>query len=706
MARERFPRLLRLLRLAWRRADFFLARRFALSTREDRLFFLLIPLVGLLGGAIGIVVQRSSEWIRARLWGFWPSYEAAAAHLPSWRIVAALLAGGLVVVLLQRLYREPLGGHGVSSLIEAVVLHGGKLAVRPVLGSAIASVAVVGSGGSLGREGPMLRLGEAVASWLGERAGLGSYRLKILLGCGTAAGFAAAYNVPIGGALFAMEVVLGSFALEIFGPIVLSSLIATLLARAAESSAPIYPAPGYSLTTPWEILAFFGLGVVGAVAAIGFTRTIEATKHLFRAVKIVPRGLHPLLGMGLVGLLATQAPEVAGNGFSTITRALNGGLALRTLLLLAVLKLVATALTDASGCPGGHFTPSLCFGALLGGAYGWGVHAVFPTLATSYGAYAAVGMAAVAAGASHAPLSSMLILFELTGNYDLVPPLMAGTLVAGIVARRLYPYSVYTAPLAKQGAELRYRLEEAALAGLTVDDLVREDRETLAPNDSYARVVERFLAGRRQRLFVVGARGELIGSVSLHDIKHSLQEAQEVAAVVALDLMMPVPATLRRGERLHNAAETFARSDFERLPVLSADGSTYVGTVTKRDLLSVYAQEVLGRPTVLSTYVRGEQPAGGRLELPPDFTVRTFPAVPEFEGRTLAEIGLPQRFGARLLEIRRPGAQGGVELVLPEAKTVLRAGDELTVLGPTAAVEWLARGESTPPAGAAQERPE
>ena len=617
----------------------------------------------------------------------------------------ALVVGGAVVAGLQKLFREPLGGHGVSALIEAVVLHGGKLSVRPVLGSALASVAAVGSGGSLGREGPMLRLGEAISSWLGERAGLGSYRLKILLGCGTAAGFAAAYNVPIGGSLFAMEVVLGSFALEIFGPIVLSALIATLLARAAESAAPIYAAPGYGLTTPWEILAFLVLGVFGALAAVAFTRVIGVTGRLFRGMKVVPRGVQPILGMAMVGVIAIAAPEVAGNGFSVITRALHGGYALRLLLILAALKLVATALTDAGGCPGGHFTPSLCFGALLGGAYGVGVHALFPSLATSYGAYAAVGMAAVAAGASHAPLSAMLILFEVTGNYDLVPALMAGTLVSAFVAKRIYPYSVYTARLAKGGAELRWRLEEAALAGLAVDDLLLEDREILAPGDGYATVVERFFSARRQRLYVVGGDGRLLGSVSLHDIKHTLRDSGELAAVVAHDLMRPVPTVLHRGERLHRAAEAFARSDFERLPVLAEDGVTYVGVVTKRDLLSVYTQEVLGRPTVLSTYVRGEQPETGRLELPPDFAVRSVPLPVELDGRTLAEARLPQRLGVRVLQIKRRGHGGEEEWLLPEARTVFAAGDLLVLLGPTAAVEALAAGRF-PDAGADDDRGE
>jgi CIC family chloride channel protein len=689
----------RLLRLAWRKLDFLLARRFALSTREDRIFFLLIPTVGLLAGALSILVERATEGLRVLLWGYYPSFEFAVGELPVWHVILALAVGGALVVLLQRIARAQLSTAGVSSLVEAVALHGGQLSVRPVIYSAAASIATVGAGGSLGREGPMLRLGAAVSSWLGQRYALSSHRLKILLGCGTAAGFAAAYNVPIGGSLFAMEVVLGSFALEIFGPIVVAAVLATLLARAAGSAAPIYAAPDYVLVTPWEIALYFGLGIVGAVAAVGFVRGVRGMARLFPRLNLLPDQFGPVVGMALLGGLGLYAPQVLGNGFETITGALQESLPLAMLAGLALLKLAATALTAGSGCPGGHFTPSLCFGALVGGAYGELAHAWLPNATASSGAYAAVGMAAVAAGTSHAPLSAMLMLFEFTGNYDLILPLMIASIVSSLVAKRLYPYSIYTEPLQRRGVELSWRMEEAALAKLEVESLMREDLETLQPASPYAAVVDRFLATRRQRLFVVDG-GKLIGSISLHDIKHALRGGEGLGVVLAHDLMVPVPVVLRTGERLHRAAELFARSDFERLPVVDGDGR-FRGVLAKRDLLAVYAQEVLGRPAVLSTYVTGEvQPArGAAVELPPDYTLRSLRLPRALAGRTLAEGRLTQRLGVRVIEIKRPAAAGW-EWIVPDAATVLIDGDELVVLGPTAGIETLAAGRLEPEAAA------
>jgi len=708
---ERFPRALRLLRSTLRRVEFFLARRFALSTREDRVFFLLIPVVGLVAGGLGILVHRLIDGLRVLLWYRLGGYRAdlvdAAANAPAWLVVGAPTVGGVLIALFVLWGREPVGGRGMSALIEAVALHGGRVSLRSMALSAGAAIATVGSGGALGREGPMIRLGAAISSWLGQKTGLPAYRLKILVGCGAAAGFAAAYNVPIGGALFAMEVILGSFALEIFGPIVISAVVSTLLARAAEHTAPIYAAPGYALESPWEIFAYLGLGLVGALASLAFTLGVRGVARLFQRARFVPNWARPVVGMAMLGGLALLVPEALGSGFVTITEALHGNLPLAVLLMLPLVKLVATALTLGCGGSGGLFTPSLFFGALVGGAYGYGVQELFPSLSASYGAYAAVGMAAVAAGSSHAPLSAILILFEFTGNYELVLPLMVASIASSVVAKWLYPYSIYTEPLQRRGVELSFRMEEAALAGLGVEDLAREDLETLHPDLPYPRIVDRFLANHRQRLFVVDRGGELRGCVSLHDIKHALRDSTDLGHVVAHDLMVPVPVMLRVGERLHRAAELFARTDFERLPVVDADGK-FRGVLAKRDLLAVYAQEVLGRPAVLSTFVSSDQPGkkGQAVELPPDFALRSFDAPEILVGRTLAECDLPRRAGVRVLEIKRPG-RDGAEWIVPGAATELRAGDLLVVLGPTAAVEALARGElaEPPPAAAPGGRP-
>jgi CIC family chloride channel protein len=686
--------------------EFTLARRFGLATREERIFFTLIGVVGVVGGLLGMTTEAMIQAIQAALWGSPGDLLAVAPKVSRWVVVAAPAAGGALVGLVIWLGRQPVSGEGMAVLIEAVALSGGKISPRPVLFNALAAIATVGSGGSLGREGPMIRLGAMISSWLGQRLGLPPHRVKILVGCGAAAGLAATYNVPIGGALFAMEVILGNFALEIFGPIVASSVIATVIARSVVGNVPLYAAPGYTLMSGWELLPYAGLGIIGALASVAFVLAIGAGRRLFKRLTFIPAPARPLIGMSLLGVLGLYVPYVLGRGYGTINLALSGQLRLPprldlphefTILLLlglAAAKLVATALTAGSGGSGGLFTPSLCFGALVGGAYGYWVHSLWPHIASPYGAYAAVGMAAVMAGTSHAPISAILILFEFTGNYDLILPVMLAAIIASLLAKRLRRSSIYTEPLRRRGIELPWRMEEAVLAGLKAEDLARPDPEVLHPSDDYRKVVEAFLSGRRQRLFVVGEDRRLLGAISLHDIKHVLEHPEALTAVVAHDLMVPVGTVVGRDERLHRATQLFAQSDYERLPVVDDDGRL-LGVLSKRDLMAVYAQEVLGRPALLATFVSSHDSGTSRqyVELPPDFALRMVPVPAELIGRSLAEARLPQTLGARVIEIKRQGRLGE-EQVIPDADTVLQAGDLLVLIGPTAQVESLGEGKA------------
>ncbi|HEY0554239.1 MAG TPA: chloride channel protein [Thermoanaerobaculia bacterium] len=717
--RPRHPRhsrqLERLGRLGkWLRSlDFTLARRFGLANREDRLFFLLIAAVGVVGGLLGAATDLLIGLVQRVLWGSTGDLLTIVPKVHRWVVVAAPAIGGAVVGAILWLSRRrapaEAGGEGMGMLIESVALAGGKIAPRPVLINALESIVTVGSGGSLGREGPMIRLGAMISSWLGARLELPAHRLKILVGCGAAAGLAATYNIPIGGALFAMEVILGNFALEIFGPIVASSVIATLISRSLLGNRPLYAAPEYALKSGWEMLPYAGLGVAAAFASVLFMLGVSFGGKAFARLRFLPRPLQPVIGMTLLGVLGLYVPAALGRGYGTINLALAGALKLPPhlavsqqltglfLLGLAGVKLVATALTRGSGGSGGMFTPSIAYGALVGASYGCFMHSLWPSVASPYGAYAAVGMAAVMAGTSYAPISAILILFEFTGNYDLILPVMLAAILASLIARALHPYSIYTESLKGKGIDLPWRMEEAVLAGLKAETLMRPDPQTLKPGETYAEVVKKFLATPRQRLFVTGTDGKLLGSVSIHDIKYALESPETLTAVVALDLMTPVEHVIHPDERLHLATEIFARSDYERLPVVDTAGKL-LGVLAKRDLLAVYAQEVVGRPALLTTFVSSEDARTPRqfVEIPPDFALRLVPVPLHLVGKTLAEARLPQTLGARVMEIRRRrgiGGTGGEEPVLPEAGTRLEPGDLLLLLGPAEKIEAMAKGK-------------
>jgi CBS domain-containing protein len=303
-----------------------------------------------------------------------------------------------------------------------------------------------------------------------------------------------------------------------------------------------------------------------------------------------------------------------------------------------------------------------------------------------------VGMAAITAGTSHAPISAILILFEFTGNYELILPLMIASITSSFLSRVLYPYSVYEESLRRRGVDINFRMEEAVLAGVEVKSLLRQDFEVLKENDSYATVVERFLASHRQRLFVVDAEGRLEGAVSLHDIKHVLQDPGTLVHVVAHDLMTPVDRVLHPETRLHRATEAFSQSDFERMPVVERGTDRFLGLLSKKDVLAIYSQEVLGRPAMLATFVSS---SAGKdyVELPPDFALRLVKVPAVLFGSTLAAARLPQRAGVRVIEVKRSRPGAPPERLMPSADTLLRSGDELIVIGPTAAIARLEQGE-------------
>ncbi|MDX1996699.1 MAG: chloride channel protein [Thermoanaerobaculia bacterium] len=687
---------------AWRRsAEFALAKKFGVATVEDRAFLLLVGATGVIAGVLGVVLHRLINAIEYLLWGPVGHLVDAAKDLPPWHVVLALAIGGILVGSLVLAAGKAVAAPGMSILIEAVARKGGRVPVKPILWSTAAAAATVGAGGSLGREGPMIRLGAMIASRLGVRYRLSPHRIKILVGCGAAAGLAAAYNIPIGGALFAMEVILGNFALPILGPIVVSSAISTLIARAFEGDRHRFAAPGYELASGWELIFYVGLGVLAALVSIAFVLGVRRTAAGLRRIPC-PEPLRPVLGMALLGVMALQVPWVLGGGQETTNLLLLGWLAddvgqgrgpwLTAFLLLglAVAKILATGLTTGAGGVGGLFAPSLFVGALAGAAYGMGVHALFPGATAGYGAYAAVGMAAIAAGTSHAPISAILILFEFTGNYDLILPLMVAAITSTSIARRLYPYSIYTEPLRGKGIDLSRRMEDSIVSALKVSDLVHDDPDTLRPELAFRDVAEKFFGAPRSRLFVVDGDGRLEGVVSLHDIKHVLDEPTAMEAVTARDLATSPEPVLRGDDSLQRASAAFAEHPFERLAVVDRD-DRFRGFVAKRDLLAIYAQEFVGRPALLANFVSADGERLGRrvVELPPSFAIRIVELPAELAGRTLAEARLPQDLGLRVLEIERSGAPGPDRFV-PRADTVLLPGDQLVLLGPTESLERLA----------------
>lgn len=541
-------------------------------------------LTGVIAGLGSALLLRTLDLVKRLAWPpsetYLGSVEAAPAAM---RVIVPALAG-LVITVVSLAIRRPLGGHGTAGILEAIWVHRGKLPLGRNLLRGLLSVVAVGMGASLGREGALVSTGAACGSWLSDKLSVTRRQARLLVACGAASGIAAAYDVPIGGALFGLEVLLGSFALELLGPIVVSCVVATILSRVLTRGHAGFVIPEYALMRPSEVL----LGVVCApilgVASVVYVKVLGWVE-----VKLVqlPRRLSPWLppvGMAAVGLAATRFPQLLGNGYDTVNAALLGNVPLVLLLVLPVLKLASTALCAGVGVPGGLFTPSLFYGALLGGGLGELTQLLFHG-GPPAGAMALIGMAGVLAGTTHAVVSSVLIIFELTGDYGVILPLMISAALAAGTSRALERDSLYTAPLRRRGVSLPELPRPDWLQVTPVAGLVTPGAERIDPGVPFQQVVVKLLAlPPGQDLYVTGPGGEYLGVIELEALKGTITEGADLAMIVAADMMDRTVRPLSPEMRLRQVADRFAEVDLERLPVVDPQ-HRLVGTVSKRDLL-------------------------------------------------------------------------------------------------------------------------
>lgn len=545
---------------------------------------MLVVGVGLISG-LGAVALLHVLRLTQHL--FWRSdaegFLAGAVASPEWRRFLVPVLGGALVSLVSLLVGQPLRGHGTAGIIESIWVKSGRLPLPRALLRGLVSIIAVGLGAPLGREGALLQTGAASGSALARRLRLGPGQARLLVACGAAAGIASAYNVPIGAALFGLEVLLGSFALELFGPIVVSCVVATLVSRTLIADHPSYVIPHYVLMHPRELLLALVLGVLMGVASAFYVRGINLLSDLLDRVPAWLQPFLPLAAMTVVGLVAVRWPYVMGNGYDSVNLALHGTLPLVLLLSLPLAKLALTSLAAGAGVPGGLFTPSLFFGALLGGAFGMVVERFAPGSAPS-GAYALLGMGAVLAGTTHASVSAVLMIFEMTGDYGLILPLMLGAVVATAVSRWLEPESLYTSVLNRRDV----RVPEAVPHWLReegVRGMLSPVTQRVPPSAPFDEVVVLLLEQPPGvDLYVTDEEGHLLGVIVLDELKGHLPDHSLLKATVAADVMDTRVQPITPGLSLSEVAARFARTHLERLPVVD-DARRLLGTISKVDLL-------------------------------------------------------------------------------------------------------------------------
>ena len=658
----------------------------------EKRFLLLVPLTGACTGFAAVALVRLLALVQKGFWGSGHDLLRHAQAATSLHRVLALLLGGLLVGSIILLARQAVGGHGTAGIIEAVARHGGVIAMRGTLIKAAATVVTVGSGGSLGREGPLVGVGAALGSLLGRRFKLTGHRLKILVGCGAAAGIAAAYNAPIGGAMFALEVILGNFALESFGPIVVASVVGTIISRNLISRYTAYSPPPYTLASNWELGNYLVMGLLIGVASALFIVALRAAEKGFARVPLASWA-KPAAGFALVGLIGVRFPHVFGNGYDTVNLVLREQLPLALVLALPFLKVAATALTVGSGGAGGLFTPTLFVGSVIGSAFGAWCHATFPAGTATSGAYALVGMGAMVAGTTQAPLTAILTIFELTGDYQILLPLMFSCTLATIVGRLLHPESIYTESLIERGVRVGGRVEELVMDSIQVRDVMRQGAPPVSDQEPLESVLKQLLAEGRKELFVVAPDGRFRGAITLAELSDYLGRPDALRQTRAGEVVYTDLPVLQLDDRMSEAIGRWSKVSRDRLPVVDGEETRrYVGELSAGDIIALYSQEVLHKEARLArfeSFGEGNRPSTTYVELPPEYVVALVTLPDSFPGATLRDLDARRRFSVNVIEVKRRIGSGQERRIIAEPGTELKAGDGLIVVGRPADIAHL-----------------
>jgi CIC family chloride channel protein len=508
-------------------------------------------------------------------------------------------AGGLMVGPIVHFIAQEAKGHGVPEVMAAVAMRDGRIRARVATAKAIASAICIGSGGSAGREGPIVQIGSALGSAMGQMFKISGNRLRILVGCGAAGGISAVFNAPIAGAMFAVEIILGDFGVRTLTPVVLSSVAASVTARTIIGDKAVFQVPNtYQLVSPWEIPLYLVLGAVAGLVAIVFIKTLYFSEDQFERFRI-PGYLKPAIGGLALGLLAMVSMEVLADGYHGITDALAGRLDFKIVAILIFMKIAATSLTLGSGNSGGIFAPSLFVGAMLGQAFGGVMNVLFPGVTAPPGAYALVGMAAMVSGATHAPITAILIIFEMTGDYRIMLPLMATSVAATFVANRTFPQSIYTLKLFRKGINIRQGREVNIMRSLKVAEVMDKDYEAIPQDLPLKRIVDKFDETHTDSMPVTYSDGSLAGVVRFSDIRDLLMNRSlEVLAdvVIAADILTPTEEELYLvpTESLNDAMLKLGMEDVRNLPVVeSKESMRLVGMLSRRRLMNAYNRALL-----------------------------------------------------------------------------------------------------------------
>lgn len=665
----------------------------ALSKYLDQLaprggFFLLLlsVVIGASTGLAAVVFVKLIYWIQHL--GF-EKLPAALPWLGNWVYLIVPVIGGLLVGPLILMAQEA-KGHGVPEVMQALIVRGGRIRARVAAAKIVASALCIGTGGSAGREGPIVQVGSALGSSLGQILRLSDDRIRNLVGCGAAAGIAATFNAPIAGVIFAIEVLMCNLRVNSFGNVVIAAVSSSIVSRFFLGTQPAFGVPIHSLVSPVSLLFYLLLGLLSALIGIMFIRMLNRAEIIFDnwdfpqlfkpAVGSVLLGISGMLFMYLPGMTGILMPYHYGSGFPVMEQALLEKIPFWILLLLVFLKPLGTSFTLGSGNSGGVFAPSLFIGAMLGGCLGIGLEHYFPEVSGSASAYALVGMAALFGATARAPLTAMLIVFEMSNDYLMILPLMVAGISATYIAQWLHPESIYTMKLSKRGIRFSEGRDMDIMQGVTVQEVMRTRLVTIHKDQPVNELMALFQETNLLGFPVVTDEKRLWGIITLQDVHRAQSEDNfNPRDMKVADLAIEGPISVFPDEPIWVAIQKMSPRDLARLPVITRDGSMrLVGSISRSDILRAYDVGIVrkqrGQMEEKQTSLRSSTETGFvELVINEDDSCRDM---------LVKDLPLPEL--VTLVSIKR-----GSKMIIPRGRHQVEVGDVLTLFGQLDAIENL-----------------
>lgn len=573
-----------------------------ISFSQESYLLILGGVTGVLAGFGAIIFHETISLIKHLFYDY-PGKAFNSDTIIGLKSIPAILTiillpaiGGLLVGIFAHYFEKGEQGEGIPSVMDAVASKSGiikgTIAIKKIIGTAIS----IGSGGAGGKEGPIVQIGASIGSAFGQILHLSTDRLKILVGCGAASGLAAAFNAPLGGALFAMEIILRSFRAQTFSPIIIASVFATALSRSYLGNEPAFKISDYDLVSNYELIFYIGLGLLSGLVSVYFVRVFYWISDLFNKLKQVSPIIKPAIGGLMVGILGVYLPGLYGFSYVTIDPGTSTTV-LWVFLGILIFKPIATAATIGSGGNGGTFAPSLVTGAMLGGLFGYFVNYFFPELSAPAGAYALVGMAGVVAGTTNASLTALIMTFEMTNNYKIILPLMLTIIISTTVSKSILKGSLYTLKFIREGREIDiYGRKVSILKKIFMRDLISKEFEVIKDNTIFEIAINKIKGIKLNSLLVADDNDNLVGQIMFEDLREALmnEETKSIAQfLIAKDFMTHNIVSVKENNTADYALNVLEASDLEYLPVISSTNNKLIGIVNRIDILNKYQKELL-----------------------------------------------------------------------------------------------------------------